>query len=271
MKSIEMQKLNKLVSEIIITRFTISLSKMDEMIMRDPSNPNYYFKKATLLYSMSKKKAIDKNHKEAINTYYKAADLFMKQGVFIEALTTYKAILNIEPESVEANVNIKNILANFNECDSKKNTLSTPSQDISEFIKSISEVEFLTAFTYEEIERIISRANTIYYPDVSYVVKEGDLGDSLYIIKEGNASVVITYKGKSIKLARLMRGDIFGEIAFITGRIRTASVVTDGPLTVYELDKPLLEDMITENPEILDYLIKIYSIKVKSDIDKYKA
>lgn len=134
----------------------------------------------------------------------------------------------------------------------------------------ISRNDFFKPFSNEEVKEIFRMAEVRLYNSRNMVVTEGDSGDSIYVIKDGNANVVSHILGRVIQLATLSRGDVFGEVAFLTGRTRTASVIADGSLVVYELNRLLIENMIEQRPEIMDYLNDIYHIRVKETIKKVK-
>ncbi len=65
------------------------------------------------------------------------------------------------------------------------------------------------------------------------VIEQGEAGDCWYVIVDGSVDVV--HDGAPV--ARLSRGDNFGEIALLRNVPRTASVVAQGPLTAYRLDR----------------------------------
>ncbi|GMR07518.1 MAG: hypothetical protein BMS9Abin26_0521 [Gammaproteobacteria bacterium] len=57
------------------------------------------------------------------------------------------------------------------------------------------------------------------------ILKEGEQGDAMYIIRSGQVRVYIsTMGGRELNLALLYSGDYFGEQAMLTGAPRTASV-----------------------------------------------
>lgn len=125
-------------------------------------------------------------------------------------------------------------------------------------------------FSKEEFEKIIEMAETLSYEDGKTAVEEGDTGDSIFIIKDGSAKVIAHILGKTIELATLKEGDVFGEVAFLTGRPRTASVIAQGRLKVIEINRLLLEDAIEKNPKILDTLQDFYHSRVQETIKKVK-
>lgn len=55
-------------------------------------------------------------------------------------------------------------------------------------------------------------------------MRQGDPGNSAYLIQSGSVSVFTEYEGKTIELAKLELGQIFGEMALIFDDPRTASV-----------------------------------------------
>lgn len=65
------------------------------------------------------------------------------------------------------------------------------------------------------------------------VIQQGEAGDCWYVIVDGSVEVV--HDGRPV--ARLGRGDNFGEIALLRNVPRTASVVAQAPVTAYRLDR----------------------------------
>ena len=70
------------------------------------------------------------------------------------------------------------------------------------------------------------------------VVHQGEEGDALFLIEEGQAEVRATGEdGTVAMIATLGPGHYFGEIALVTGGPRTADVVAITPLTLLRLDR----------------------------------
>jgi tetratricopeptide (TPR) repeat protein len=130
---------------------------------------------------------------------------------------------------------------------------------------------FLSYFTTDEIEEVLKQAELKTFSDGETVVQEGDTGDSIYTIKNGSALVVGHFFGKVVQLETLSPGDLFGEIAFLTGRTRTANVTAKGELEVYEINRLLLEELIEKRPEILSELNEIYIKRVRDTVRKVRS
>jgi CRP-like cAMP-binding protein len=123
----------------------------------------------------------------------------------------------------------------------------------------------------EEIQQILRGLPQLTFPGNTKVIEEGDSGDSMYIIKSGRATVIAHLFGKELKLATLETGDVFGEVAFLTGRTRTASVISEGPLEVYEISRFELEEIIDRNPSLLQKLEDFYECRVQDTIKKIQS
>jgi hypothetical protein len=70
------------------------------------------------------------------------------------------------------------------------------------------------------------------------LVREGDVGDALYLIEEGEADVIRRGRGGAARIvARLGPGTYFGEISIITGGERIADVLASTPMVLRRLSK----------------------------------
>ena len=69
------------------------------------------------------------------------------------------------------------------------------------------------------------------------IFKKGEEGDKMYIIKEGSVRV---HDGSHV-LSRLVKGQVFGEFALFDEEVRSASITTEEPTSLYVLGQ---EDFI---------------------------
>ncbi|HEC79855.1 MAG TPA: cyclic nucleotide-binding domain-containing protein, partial [Firmicutes bacterium] len=66
------------------------------------------------------------------------------------------------------------------------------------------------------------------YKNGEVICKEGDKGDSMYIIYEGAVKITKRAHDKETTLAVLKEGDFFGEMAIIDREPRSASAIAEG-------------------------------------------
>ncbi len=128
--------------------------------------------------------------------------------------------------------------------------------------------EFLKDLSPEEIKDIMTKLKACPFKKGETIIEEGDSGDSVYIIKSGKALVTTHVLGRKIELAVLQKGDLFGEVAFLTGRPRTATVTALEDMEVLEFTRPLLEELIEKRPDILKMLQDFYYSRLQNTIKK---
>src|SRR5688572_16186365 len=86
------------------------------------------------------------------------------------------------------------------------------------------------SLTEEEFQSIISHSSTVEQKAGDLIVREGEMGDALYIILSGSASVfTLSQGGEELPLALLKEGEHFGEQALLSDQPqkRNASVRAD--------------------------------------------
>ena len=91
------------------------------------------------------------------------------------------------------------------------------------------------------------------------IVRQGELADRFYLIREGNVSVTQTGDGgDEVHLRDLGPGDVFGEIGLLRGTSRTATVtaITDGSLLALEADA--FRDLVSAGPGLSTRLLDLY-------------
>lgn len=83
-----------------------------------------------------------------------------------------------------------------------------------------------------------------------HVIFDSDSEAILYLIERGSAEVVVQSDEGEKHVALLREGEIIGEIGFLTGRLRTADVITlaDAEIRFFELER--LKPLFEEHPEI---------------------
>ena len=89
----------------------------------------------------------------------------------------------------------------------------------------------------------------VYAPGEA-VVREGEASRALFIIAEGE--VVVEKAAR--ELARVGAGEVFGEMAFLSGAPRAATVRALGSLTVVEVDSTALGRLLAEHGELAQEL-----------------
>lgn len=110
----------------------------------------------------------------------------------------------------------------------------------------------------EELYLILERIKTRNFKPGEKIISEGDKADSLFIIDKGEA-YVISESGGGIPIGQLKAGDFFGEVALLTGKTRTATIIARTDITAFELFKDDLDHITRAHPHIIGTLLqKLY-------------
>jgi CRP-like cAMP-binding protein len=65
----------------------------------------------------------------------------------------------------------------------------------------------------------------------------------------------------SIKVAQIGPGSIFGEMAFLTGEPRAATIRAASAVTVYEIGKYTLQPILEKRPELIEELSRLLATR----------
>lgn len=114
------------------------------------------------------------------------------------------------------------------------------------------------AETPPELFFILEKIKTREFAPGQTIIREGEQADSLFIIDKGQADV-ISESGGSVVIGQLEGGDVFGEVALLTGKTRTATIVAKTDLVAFQLFKSDLDQVTKANPQIIGTLLqKLY-------------
>jgi CRP/FNR family transcriptional regulator, cyclic AMP receptor protein len=96
------------------------------------------------------------------------------------------------------------------------------------------------------------------------VIEHGDSNCDVFFLLEGRARVTLfTEAGKEVAYQEMGQGDIFGELAGIDGKVRSASIVALEPALVARLPQGLFRDFVRSNPGFAWILLEHLSDRLR--------
>jgi len=101
------------------------------------------------------------------------------------------------------------------------------------------------------------------YRDGDAIVRQGELGDCMYVVQSGEVEVVQTTSGGEQRLAVLGTGDFFGEMAVFEKEVRSATVRAHGEARALKVDKRTLLRRIKEDPLLAVNLLQTLSHRIR--------
>jgi len=94
----------------------------------------------------------------------------------------------------------------------------------------------------------------VTFKSLEKVVVEGDQGNSMFIVMEGLLDVYVHREGygEDVKVGHITSGQVFGELALLTGKPRAATVIASTDVVGYEITYQCMRELFQAYPEVMD-------------------
>jgi len=122
----------------------------------------------------------------------------------------------------------------------------------------------------EDRQKLISKFELQEFAVEQPIVKEGDPGDAMFLIKSGKAEVstIDPKEKKKLVLASFGPGDFFGEVSLIKNKPRTATIMALTPMEVLVINRKSFNELTREHPEMVFLLEQTIEKRVEDTIKK---
>ncbi|MFN2167047.1 MAG: cyclic nucleotide-binding domain-containing protein, partial [Anaerolineae bacterium] len=131
-------------------------------------------------------------------------------------------------------------------------------------------LKLLAGLSSSQLEDVGSRLRPTRYEQDEIVIKQGDPGDEMYFIESGLARVVREISAtRALILAELGAGDLFGEMALLTGAPRSATVMALSELNLWILDKADFDDLATAYPNLALAVSRLLSERLRDTDERF--
>ena len=125
-------------------------------------------------------------------------------------------------------------------------------------------VEIFKDLSVRELSAIASITEEIIFPEKEIVIREGDQGETMYLIIKGEVSVI---KGldteHQFELDRIGAGDYFGEMSLFEDIVRSAAICTEQETRLLVLHKQEFKEIVREYPQIALHICKVLSGRIR--------
>jgi CRP-like cAMP-binding protein len=124
-------------------------------------------------------------------------------------------------------------------------------------LATLRSVSLFSALTEATLIEIAKRADVKHYVANRRIVSELEFGNDVYVLARGRAEVSVCPPiGERQLLGEIGPGTIFGEMASLTGELRSATVITLMPVDVLVLSDQVFDELRTYRPEIAISLMR---------------
>jgi CRP-like cAMP-binding protein len=139
--------------------------------------------------------------------------------------------------------------------------------------KALRRVKILAAMSDEQLQRFAQFMELEKLQAWTEVVRQGDVGNVMYLILEGEFRVRVKIDGKETILATLGIGEFFGDIALFDHGPRSADVVANTDGVVLKVTSEALERVAAEVPDLATPFLlavgKTLAARIRHDNKRY--
>ncbi len=136
---------------------------------------------------------------------------------------------------------------------------------ILENVVFLKKTSLFASMRTHDLRAIAAVAEELSFEPGEEIVHEGDVGDALYLIKEGR--IRITKKvgdSESVDLAEIGTGECFGDMAVFDAELRSASAFAKERCVLLRIDGEDLIDVIVECPFIAIEFLKMFVKRLRN-------
>jgi small-conductance mechanosensitive channel len=135
-------------------------------------------------------------------------------------------------------------------------------------LRLVKSVDFLTGLPQPAVEQIAHASKVCPYGAGEDIVRQGEPGSELFIVKSGEAVVLVKQeRGEPVEVARLRRGSIFGEMSLMTGAPRTATVRTASACEVLVIGHDEFASVLENYPDIAQRISDVLATR-QAELDQ---
>ena len=115
----------------------------------------------------------------------------------------------------------------------------------------------------QNLLNIESLLSWVYLEKGDFLFRQGDVGDSLYVLIHGRLRVFLEDNERFELISEIGPGEILGEMALITAETRSATVMAARDATLFKLAKADFECLAERHPQVMMQIARIQAVRVR--------
>ena len=123
-------------------------------------------------------------------------------------------------------------------------------QDTEWILNVVQHIDMFSTLTMSEVSGVISQMRRYRYAKGQTIVKQGEPGDSFFVIYKGRVEV-LSKKSifKTVKMGELSDGEFFGEMSLLRDQPRNATINAIESTDCFVLFKTDFQTMVKHSPD----------------------
>jgi hypothetical protein len=177
---------------------------------------------------------------EAIRLYEEILASDLAAGRFVAAVAVYQQVVLWKPADEALHRRLAGRIA-----------VARESLPAGSALGALPETALLAGIPPAQLAGALEKMTARRFPAGTAIVREGESGDSLYLVTAGTVEVETRDEdGERVPLGTLGPGDFFGEVSLLTARPRTATVTAVTDLETLELTRAALVSLRAAYPDL---------------------
>ena len=132
--------------------------------------------------------------------------------------------------------------------------------DLESLKQKLNSMSLFSQLSSDDLKGLVEKSSLRQFEAGSVICREGDYGDTAFAILGGAVEVSINTAGyENLTLALLGEGNIFGEMAALSGYPRSATVSAKETLYLLEIPAEVLKNLMKHSPEFKDAIEVMYA------------
>ncbi|MEO5329585.1 MAG: mechanosensitive ion channel family protein [Magnetococcus sp. THC-1_WYH] len=121
-------------------------------------------------------------------------------------------------------------------------------------IELLGKCDLFSQLPVSALEFIAGQTHLLQYKVSENVFRQGDVGDSMFILAEGLLNVCVRQDETDdpVRVAQISPGGVFGEMSVLTGEKRTATVTAANNSLVGEIGKSCIKELLIQHNEFAE-------------------
>jgi serine/threonine protein phosphatase PrpC/CRP-like cAMP-binding protein len=125
-------------------------------------------------------------------------------------------------------------------------------------VQTLKKVDVLKTLTQSQLERLANNLSEVTFQDGDYIINQGDVGNTFYVIQEGAVICTIWEEDKETKkkisreVLRLKKNQYFGERALLNDAPRAANVISVGRTKLLQVGRREFEEVLGSLQDMIE-------------------
>ena len=124
----------------------------------------------------------------------------------------------------------------------------------------LKSVDLFKSIPAENLSRVAQITEEVRCDDGESIITEGEFGDSLFIVVDGNVKI---HKGEK-EITQMGKGSCIGDMALLDGEPRSADVTATEDTTLFKIEQEGFYEVMGGHSDIMEAIIKNLSGRVRN-------